>query len=203
MGFQLPTSTGDRRISEPSMFNVIWLYDYLIDIHIPQRHSWRWLSFSLSVGYVSFLEVTFRLVFISFSRPGFGAASFLLSAPTSRADGQQMFIGAGARCRVFYKTVSFFLGGEVLNGLIRCEFHFFEYVVSWKSKWFKTDSSNFNLDFGTYVQHDSTPAGSEGNGFSKRLMVWALLPSLVCPINRAIMRLPGKRRWFGAHAGRF
>lgn len=32
--------------------------------------------------------------------------------------------------------------------------------------------------------------GSEGNGFSKRLMVWALLPSLVCPINRAIMRDP-------------
>ena len=150
-----------------------------------------------------FLEVTFRLVFISFSRPGFGAASFLLSAPTSRADGQQMFIGAGARCRVFYKTVSFFLGGEVLSGLIRRELHFFEYVVSWKSKWFKTDSSNLTwilvlvMDSPTYVQHDSTTAGSEGIGFSKRLMVWALLPSLVCPINRAIMRLPGKHRWFG------
>ena len=50
------------------------------------------------------------------------------------------------------------------------------------------------MDSPTYVQHDSTTAGSEGIGFSKRLMVWALLPSLVCPINRAIMRLPGKRR---------
>lgn len=109
-------------------------YNYLIDIHIPVD--------TLEDDYPSPFRwdmlVFWRLLFVWSSFPSPGQDLVQLRSCCRRLQAEL----TASRCLsepepgavfFFYKTVSFFFG-EVLNGLIRCEFHFFEYVVSWKSK---------------------------------------------------------------------
>ena len=148
MGFQLPTSTGDRRISEPSTELIVQCY-LIIPLSNWYPHPCKnTLESRLSFSH---MLVFWRLLFVWSSFPSPGQDLVQLRSCCRRLQAEL----TASRClsepepgAVFFTKPRLFFFGEVLNGLIRCELHFFEYVVWWESKWFKTDSSNFNLDFG-------------------------------------------------------